>query len=120
MIRKYINTIIVGALASFGALVAVPSMAAGENCVMAIDYSTLPDATLDRLYKEIDDANDWNVIRNSMKCAQTLTYSKLPDSVVEQLAKGKSPVIDKAPTMQLHSPDYNTLSDEEVRSFGGW
>jgi hypothetical protein len=120
MIRKYMNPLIVSALASFGVLAATPSFAAGENCVMAIDYAGLPAATLDRLYKDIHDANDWNVIRDSMKCAQSLTYSKLPDSVVDQLAKGKAPVIDMAPTMQLNSPNYAVLSDEEVRRFGGW
>jgi hypothetical protein len=55
-----------------------------------------------------------------MKCSQSLTYSKLPDSVVDQLAKGKAPVINMAPTMQLNSPNYAALSDEEVRRFGGW
>lgn len=120
MIRQYLNPLILGVMASLGALATAPAFAAGENCVMAIDYTALPAATLDRLYKDIHDANDWNVVRNSMKCSQSLTYSKLPDSIVDQLAKGKAPVIDRAPTMQLNSPNYAALSDEEVRSFGGW
>jgi hypothetical protein len=120
MIRKHINPYIIGALSLFGAFAASPSMAAGESCVMAIDYSMLSDATFDRLYKSIDDANDWSAISKSMKCVQSLTYSKLPDNILEQLGKGKSPVIDMAPTMALHSPNYAALSEEEVRSFGGW
>jgi hypothetical protein len=120
MIRKHINPYIIGALSLIGAFTASPSMAAGENCVMAIDYSMLSDATIDRLYKSIDDANDWPTISKSMKCAQSLTYSKLPDNIVDQLGKGKAPVINMAPTMALHSPNYAVLSEEEIRSFGGW
>jgi hypothetical protein len=120
MIRKRINPYLIGALSLIGVLAASPSMAAGENCVMSIDYSMLSDATIDRIYKSIDDANDWPAISKSMKCAQSLTYSKLPDNIVEQLGKGKSPVINMAPTMQLQSPNYAVLSEEEVRSFGGW
>lgn len=120
MIRKHINQYVIGGLSLLAALASTPSMAAGESCVMAIDYSMLPAATLDRLYKDINDANDWPAISKSMKCSQLLTYSKLPDSVVDQLAKGKAPVINMAPTMQLNSPNYASLSDEEVRRFGGW
>lgn len=118
MIRKHINPLIIGALAMFGALTASPSMAA--DCTMSIDYSMLSDATIDRLHKGIDDANDIVAIGKSMKCAQSLTYSKLSDEVRDQLDKGKSPVVTNAPTMDLHSPNYSVKSEEQIRSFGGY
>ena len=119
MIRKNLSSFVIGTLSLLGVAVATPSLAA-DNCVMAIDYSMLSDATIDRLYKSIDDANDLPAISKSMKCAQSLTYSKLSDNIVDQLGKGKAPVIDMAPTMALQSPNYAALTEEQIRNYGGW